>query len=253
MAAPTSIDHQVPGVGAEPFDAMEPEAAEVEPHVEQLLDRPRCQPVATGLLPRVPLLLDEQHVDAEPTAERISRPAVNLLGFSVGAVGDKAKNAISPEARAVVGFRLVPDVTPEAIRKATEAHIRARGFHIVDSQPDEDVLRAHERVLLLEWKKGYPALWTDMDLPISKDVARIVDEAVEGSIVLTPSLGGSLPLYLIDEVIGAPILILPVANHDNNQHAPDEHASGEILLEGLLLMTGLFWDLADRRETLLTP
>ncbi len=63
-----------------------------------------------------------------PLGVRISRPAINLLGFSVGAVGAKAKNAISPEAKAVVGFRLVPDVTPDAIRTATEEHIRSRGF-----------------------------------------------------------------------------------------------------------------------------
>ena len=63
-----------------------------------------------------------------PLAERITRPAINLLGFSVGQVGSKAKNAISPQAQAVVGFRLVPDVTPEAVRAATERHIRCAGF-----------------------------------------------------------------------------------------------------------------------------
>jgi acetylornithine deacetylase/succinyl-diaminopimelate desuccinylase-like protein len=41
-----------------------------------------------------------------PLAQRITRPGANLLGFSVGQVGEKAKNAISPIARAVDGFRL---------------------------------------------------------------------------------------------------------------------------------------------------
>ena len=44
-----------------------------------------------------------------------------------------------------------------------------------------------------------------------------------GTLVELPTMGGSLPLYLIDEVIGAPILILPIANHDNNQHGKDEN------------------------------
>ena len=71
--------------------------------------------------------------EGQPTAlaERITRPAINLLGFSVGQIGAKAKNAIPPQAKAVVGFRLVPDVTPEAVRTATERHIQAQGFHIV--------------------------------------------------------------------------------------------------------------------------
>ena len=36
-------------------------------------------------------------------------------------------------------------------------------------------------------------------------------------------MGGSLPIYVIEEVMGAPVLILPVANHDNNQHGANEN------------------------------
>ena len=181
-----------------------------------------------------------------PLGVRISRPAINLLGFSVGAVGGKAKNAISPEARAVVGFRLVPDVTPEAIRKATEVHIRAQGFHIVNSEPDEVVRRGHERVLWLEWKMGYPGLWTDMDLPISKAIARIVDEAVDGPIVLTPSLGGSLPLVVFSKILGAPpIVVIPIANHDNNQHAPNENLRLGNLWQGIEIYAALMARLGE--------
>jgi acetylornithine deacetylase/succinyl-diaminopimelate desuccinylase-like protein len=181
-----------------------------------------------------------------PLGERISRPAINLLGFSVGAVGGKAKNAISPEARAVVGFRLVPDVTPEAIREATEAHIRAQGFHIVHSEPDEMVLLGNERVLLLEWKMGYPGLWTDMDLPISRAIAQIVDEAVDGPIVLTPSLGGSLPLIVFSEILGGPpIVVVPIANHDNNQHAPNENLRLGNLWQGIEIYAALMARLGE--------
>ena len=56
-------------------------------------------------------------------------------------------------------------------------------------------------------------------------------------------MGGSLPLYLIDEVIGAPILILPVANHDNNQHGKDENLRLQNLWDAIeiysAVLTGL--------------
>jgi len=176
----------------------------------------------------------------KPLAERITRPAINLLGFSVGQVGDKAKNAISPQAKAVVGFRLVPDVTPETVRAATERHIRARGFHIVHEEPDEGVRQEHARVVWLEWKMGYPALTTDMDMPISKAIARIVDEAVDGPIVLTPSLGGSLPLNIFSEILDAPpIVVVPIANHDNNQHAPNENLRIKNLWLGIEIYAAL--------------
>jgi acetylornithine deacetylase/succinyl-diaminopimelate desuccinylase-like protein len=175
-----------------------------------------------------------------PLAERITRPAVNLLGFSVGQVGAKAKNAIPPQAKAVVGFRLVPDVTPETVRAATERHIRAQGYHIVHEEPGAELRRHHARVVWLEWKMGYPALATDMDLPISKAVARIVDEAVDGPIVLTPSLGGSLPLYIFSEILNAPpIVVVPIANHDNNQHAPNENLRIKNLWLGIEIYAAL--------------
>ncbi len=38
-----------------------------------------------------------------------------------------------------------------------------------------------------------------------------------------PTMGGSLPIYVIEQETGAPVVILPVANHDNNQHGKDEN------------------------------
>ncbi len=42
-------------------------------------------------------------------------------------------------------------------------------------------------------------------------------------LILNPSLGGSLPLYMFESVSDAPIVILPIANYDNNQHSADEN------------------------------
>jgi hypothetical protein len=44
-----------------------------------------------------------------------------------------------------------------------------------------------------------------------------------GEAVVLPTLGGSLPLYLLRETLGAPSVTLSLANHDNNQHAEDEN------------------------------
>ena len=45
----------------------------------------------------------------------------------------------------------------------------------------------------------------------------------DGALVVAPGMGGTLPLYLFTEVAGKPAIVVPVANHDNNQHAPDEN------------------------------
>jgi acetylornithine deacetylase/succinyl-diaminopimelate desuccinylase-like protein len=36
-------------------------------------------------------------------------------------------------------------------------------------------------------------------------------------------MGGGLPLHAFDTQLEAPIIVLPLANHDNNQHAENEN------------------------------
>jgi acetylornithine deacetylase/succinyl-diaminopimelate desuccinylase-like protein len=105
-----------------------------------------------------------------------------------------------------------------------EQHVRALGYHIVYAAPTAEDRATHERIVLLDWSEaGYPAYRTPLDLPISQKVAAIVDDWSDGQLIVLPTMGGSLPLYLIHQAIGAPILTLPIANHDNNQHGENEN------------------------------
>ena len=54
-----------------------------------------------------------------------------------------------------------------------------------------------------------------------------------------PSLGGSLPLYLFEEMLGAPTIIVPIANHDDNQHSHNENIRLQNLWDGIELMAAL--------------
>jgi acetylornithine deacetylase/succinyl-diaminopimelate desuccinylase-like protein len=62
-----------------------------------------------------------------------------------------------------------------------------------------------------------------MGLPLVEEVIVAVQAAADRDVLLVPALGGSLPLYLFTENLAAPALILPIANHDNNQHASNEN------------------------------
>ena len=57
--------------------------------------------------------------------------------------------------------------------------------------------------------------------------------------ILLPSLGGSLPLYLLTEGLQQPAIIAPIANHDDNQHAPDENLRLANLWYGIDLVAAL--------------
>ncbi|HVR42995.1 MAG TPA: M20/M25/M40 family metallo-hydrolase [Thermoanaerobaculia bacterium] len=165
--------------------------------------------------------------------DRLMIPALNVRGLASGGVGAEARNAIPTEAKASIDFRLVPDLTPDMVRSLVEAHIRARGFHIVADEPDLATRRAHAKVIRLQWERGYPALRTPMDLPASRAVVAAVEQARGERIVAIPNLGGSLPLYLFDEILGAPLIVTPMVNHDNNQHAANENLRIRNLWEGI--------------------
>ena len=62
-----------------------------------------------------------------------------------------------------------------------------------------------------------------MDIPIVQEIVAAAKRVAGSDLVLKPGSGGSLPLYLFTDMLGKPALMVPVANHDNNQHAPDEN------------------------------
>jgi acetylornithine deacetylase/succinyl-diaminopimelate desuccinylase-like protein len=173
-------------------------------------------------------LIAEFGIGKPETTDRVEmavmRPAINLRGIRSGDVGAQARNSIQTSATASIGLRLVPAQTPDHLRDAIEQHIRNQGYLVIHENPSAEQRAAHDRIALLDWSEaGYPAYRAPFDLPIAKSIAGIINQLGDDELIQLPTMGGSLPLYLIDKAIGAPILILPIANHDNNQHGRDEN------------------------------
>jgi acetylornithine deacetylase/succinyl-diaminopimelate desuccinylase-like protein len=178
----------------------------------------------------------------------IQRPALNVHGFSGGETGPKSTNSIPTEATVTIDFRLVPDLTPERIRGLVEDHVRAKGFTIVRDAPDAAARRqGRVRVARVVWGSGgYPAAKTSLDLPVSKALVRVVEEGAGGPVVALPILGGSIPIYVFHEKLKAPVVGVPIANHDNNQHAANENLRIQNLWDGIevygAILSGLRWE-----------
>ncbi|HET9298312.1 MAG TPA: M20/M25/M40 family metallo-hydrolase [Candidatus Polarisedimenticolaceae bacterium] len=172
-------------------------------------------------------------------ADSLMRPALNVRGMACGAVGESAANAIPTEARISIDFRLVPDQKPEAVRRAVETFLQARGYKVLHEPPDAATRKAAPRLVELEWEEGgYAAQRTDLDFPASRAVI-----AAAGRPVILPMLGGSLPMRHFAEVFGVPVIGLPIVNHDNNQHAADENLRLQNLWDGIELYAALLADL----------
>ena len=174
-----------------------------------------------------------------PLMERIMLPALNLRGIRGGQVGSNASNTINTEARASIDFRLVPNQTPERVRKLVEAHARSQGFWVTDHDPTPDERRGHRKILKMQWEAGYPATKTSMSLPVSRAVVQSVQDALGAPVITVPTLGGSLPMYEFAEVLKTPLIVLPIVNHDNNQHAANENLRLQNLFDGIEVYAGV--------------
>jgi acetylornithine deacetylase/succinyl-diaminopimelate desuccinylase-like protein len=186
--------------------------------------------------------------DGALLVERILLPALNVRGLAAGHVGEAAANAIPTEAQASLDFRMVPDQTPQRIRERVEAFLRQQGYFIVHETPGLETRRAHPRIVKLEWGSGYPAARTPLDLPVSRAVLRVVEEGRGQPVLALPTLGGSIPMHLFAEILKAPIIGVPIANHDNNQHAANENIRLQNLWDGIEVYAALLALLGDELD-----
>jgi hypothetical protein len=77
-----------------------------------------------------------------------------------------------------------------------------------------------------------------MDLPSSRELLPTAESA-RGPVVKLPTIGGSVPLYMIEAVTGEPAVMVPIANHDNNQRSANENVRIQNLWDGIELIAAL--------------
>jgi acetylornithine deacetylase/succinyl-diaminopimelate desuccinylase-like protein len=181
--------------------------------------------------------------------DRLMDPALNVRGLRSAEVGEGAANAIPTEAQGSIDFRLVPDQTPAKVKERVEAFLKSKGWFLVSEAPDRETRRAHPRIARVAWSLDYPAARTDMSLPVSRAVIATVERAVGGPVIQVPMLGGSVPMYLFTTNLKAPLIGIPIVNHDNNQHGINENLRLRNLWDGI----EVFGELMANLGRTLTP
>jgi acetylornithine deacetylase/succinyl-diaminopimelate desuccinylase-like protein len=153
--------------------------------------------------------------------ELIMRPSLNINGMRSADVGAQASNVVPTVAAATLDLRLVKGNDPDRQVAKLVRHIRAQGYEVLDREPTLDERRRSPKVVTVKAEPGYPAERVAIDDPLVGDLWEALRS--DGALVLLPSSGGSLPLYLIRQELGVPSVVLGLWNHDNNQHAEDEN------------------------------
>jgi acetylornithine deacetylase/succinyl-diaminopimelate desuccinylase-like protein len=100
----------------------------------------------------------------------------------------------------------------------------------------------NRKIVQVNWGAGYPPARTSLDLPLSREIARIMT-ATGHEPVRLPTVGGSIPMYLFQQPNGTPVVGFPIANHDDNQHAANENLRLQNLWDGIEVYAALFAEL----------
>jgi acetylornithine deacetylase/succinyl-diaminopimelate desuccinylase-like protein len=171
--------------------------------------------------------------------ELVTLPSLNIRGMASSRIGNQASNVIPATATATLDVRLVKGLDRDTAVKRVLDHIRKQGYFVVDSEPDAAVRLGHAKVAKVVVRPGgYGAARTSMDLPISQELIRVVESA-RGPVIKLPTMGGGLPLESVERPLGTRTIIIPIGNHDNNQHGYDENLRIQNLWDGIELMAAL--------------
>jgi acetylornithine deacetylase/succinyl-diaminopimelate desuccinylase-like protein len=176
--------------------------------------------------------------------ELLQAPSLNIRGLRSGYVGQQAQNVVPEKAEASLDARLVKGQDPRKKFQQIAAFIREHGFYVIDREPTMEERRAHPRIAKVIDEGGYRASRTAMDREYSKALINVVQGATEGKTVVAPMLGGSVPMYIFED-LGLPWIGVPIVNYDNHQHSSDENLRLGNLWSGMeiygAILAGLNW------------
>jgi acetylornithine deacetylase/succinyl-diaminopimelate desuccinylase-like protein len=202
-----------------PLSANEKEALLKIPNIEETLKRE--------------LGIAEPEGDGRSFLELLHLPTLNINGIKSADVGELGANIIPTKAEAMLDLRLVlGNEVNKQINKVIK-HVEKNGFHVIDHEPTDDERSNYSKLIKITRSVGYPAQRTSFDLPIAQSMVKAVQTTIDYPIVLIPSMGGSLPLYLFEKTLNAKVITVPVVNYDNNQHAENENVQLKFLWEGI--------------------
>jgi acetylornithine deacetylase/succinyl-diaminopimelate desuccinylase-like protein len=211
--------------GIEPLSETEKRAIAEAPPVDEDLERE--------------LWLGSTQGEGRTWVDLLNEPSLNVRGMASARVGAQVSNVVPSRATASIDMRLVKGISPEQAVARLLEHIRAQGYFVVDHDPDAQTRMQHAKVAkVTAGEFGYRAVRTSMDLPISRLVLETAG-SLGSPVVKLPTMGGSVPLFAIEDILHTPTITVPIANHDNNQHAANENLRVQNLWDGIELMAAL--------------
>lgn len=149
--------------------------------------------------------------------ERLSLwPTLTINGFHGGYGGPGSKTVLPHEAFVKCDIRLVVAQTVDEILGKVKAHVQRYA-------PDVRFVA----------QQGMDPSKTPLDSPFAPILRRAVTLGQGEEPLIMPAMGGSLPEYVWTKILGVPAFVIPYANPDEANHAPNENLELERFYKGI--------------------
>jgi acetylornithine deacetylase/succinyl-diaminopimelate desuccinylase-like protein len=143
-------------------------------------------------------------------------PTFTINGFHGGYAGPGSKTVLPSEAFVKCDMRLVPNQTVQQTLDLVEAHVRRY-------TPNVEFIRGG----------GMDPSKTPIDSRFTEPLRQAIALGAGEEPVLMPAMGGSLPEYVWTQLLGVHAFVVPYANHDEANHAPNENIEVERFWKGI--------------------
>lgn len=143
-------------------------------------------------------------------------PTLTINGLHGGYAGPGMKTVLPVEAVAKCDIRLVEAMTPADVLAKVAAHVQKHAPE-VEFVPGDGMLPSK----------------TAMDSPFGTLIQRAILDAQGVEPLIYPTMGGSLPDYVFTKILGTPAFVVPYANADEANHAPNENLRLDCFRNGI--------------------
>jgi acetylornithine deacetylase/succinyl-diaminopimelate desuccinylase-like protein len=172
--------------------------------------------------------------------DALQLPSLNINGIQSAGVGKYSANVIPTKAIASVDMRLVVGNNWEKQQRKVIDHIIAQGFFVTDKEPTDEERKLYAKIcMVVRDKNSYNAQKTSLDNVYVRRISKAMSLVSNEQPVLLPTLGGSLPLFVFEKVLKTSPVTVPIANHDNNQHAENENIKLKNFFEGIQIFSAI--------------
>ncbi|MCL4831305.1 MAG: M20/M25/M40 family metallo-hydrolase [Caldilineaceae bacterium] len=152
-----------------------------------------------------------------PFYDRLSLwPTFTINGFHSGYGGPGSKTVLPHAAFVKCDVRLISNQRVDEILDKIEAHVARHA-------PEVEFIR----------QGGMEPSSTPLDSPFTRPLRQAIFAAWGQEPLLVPPMGGSLPDYVWTQILGVHSFIIPYANHDEANHAPNENLEVARFINGI--------------------